>query len=126
MIIRPDQLASMDESLHARYYEELRQFFREKFPELVRRFEDPALLERIAQGDRHADSYGIQTDNGVVAYIGLSLAAGPAFHTDPNISGFLGMPGNDPDAKIEWLFKRVVEKLKALQNGEGKDSAPGA
>ncbi len=121
MIIRDKQIAELERSMLARYYEQLRDFFRQNFPELVSRLDNSSLLARISDGDRKANDCGIRTDQGRIAYIGLSFAAGPNFMTDPVIREFLGSPGNDPDAKIEWLFKRVAEKLQLLPSDAGSN-----
>ena len=52
MIIRSEQLSALDEALQERYYEDLRKLLRQRFPQLVDRLDDPALLERIASGVR--------------------------------------------------------------------------
>jgi len=113
MVIRSEQVEKLDDAAQLQYHEKLRVFFRQNYPDLVSRYDDPTLLARIAEGNRNAEGYNMQTDQGFVAYIGMSLAAGPDFHTDPKIKAYMDSPGRDPDAKMEWLFNRVVEKLRA-------------
>src|SRR6266851_5597528 len=112
LTITQKQLAYFDEVAQKRYYEDLRKLLRESFPQLVSRFDNSALLDRIAAGVERARAYGILTGTGILAYVGLSLAAGPAFNSDPKIRHFLELPGNDPDRKVQWLFLRVVETLR--------------
>ena len=119
MIIRADQITALEESGKERYKEQLRALFRQQFPQLVSRLDDRTLLACIEEAYGRAKRLGVATDRGFVGYIGLALASGPAFHTNPKISGYLEMPGGDPDAKVEWLFKRVVEKLRDLSAAGG-------
>jgi hypothetical protein len=117
MIIRSEQLATLDEAMQKRYHEELQRLLREQFPQLVHRLDDRTLLDRIATGVQKAQSYRVCTDEGILGYVGLSLAAGPAFNNDAKIRHFLELPG-DPDSKIRWLFNRVVEKLQCVVKDE--------
>ena len=114
MIIRSEQLALIDEALQRRYSEELRRFLREQSTQLVARLDDNALYERIAAAVRKARDYGVRTDEGTLAYVCLSLAAGPAFHDDPKIRHFLELQNDDPDVKVRWLYERVLTKLQGL------------
>jgi hypothetical protein len=119
MIIRSEQLARMDEALQKRYHDELRKVLCEQSPQLTARLDDRALLDRIAAAAQKARSYGVRTGEGILAYVGLSIAAGPAFHDDPKISSFLKLQGDDPDVKVRWLFTRVVESLQSTVNKGG-------
>ncbi len=114
MIIRSEQLAHFNQALQARYYEQIRKLLREKSPQLVSRLDDRALLESISVSVPRARTYGIGTGRGILAYVGLAIAAGPAFHVDTKIRYFLELPGDDPDVKIRWLFKKVAESLQRI------------
>jgi hypothetical protein len=124
MIVRPEQFSKMKRAMSARYYDELRRFFREQSPQLVERLDDSTLLDWIEKADRAADEYGFEKDESRVAYIGLALTAGPAFHSDPQIRAYLQMPGGTPDGKIEWLYETVVNKFKVLLSAN-RDKAVG-
>jgi hypothetical protein len=119
MIIREKQLEEIERKKLLQYYEDLQCFFRQSLPELVGGIDDSNLLARIKDGDQNASRFGIRTDRGRVAYIGLSLAAGTSFYSDGVIAEFLKYPGNDPDAKVEWLLKRVVERLQPQTDNSG-------
>jgi hypothetical protein len=112
MVIRSEQLKRMDEAMQQRYHEELRKLLRDQFPQLVARLHDRALLDKIATAAHGARAYGVRTGEGILAYVGLSIAAGPQFPNDPNIRSFLELQNDEPDAKIRWLFMRVIETLK--------------
>lgn len=114
MLIRPEQMASMDEAMQKRYHEELRKLLREQSPDLVATLDDATLLERIAAAEEKARAYGVKTGEGILAYVGLSLTAGARFDEDPKIQPFLRRPGEDPDAKIHWLFTRILETLQPV------------
>ena len=112
MVIRSEQLARLDEALQSQYQETLRKLLRDQFPQLVARFDDRTLLDRIGKAVPQARSYGVRSGDGILAYVGMSLAAGPAFHEDPKICRFLEIQGSDPDLKIRWMFDRVVTNLQ--------------
>jgi hypothetical protein len=114
VVIRSEQLAALDKSFQNQYHKDVRNFLRENFPELVARLDSRTLLERVETAAPKARSYGIRTTEGVLAYIGLSIAAGPAFHTNPKICSFLESKADDPDLKIRWMFQRVVENLQGI------------
>lgn len=114
MIIRTEQIASMEQAMQRRYHEQLRRVLRQRFPQLVARLDDRGLLDRIADGVKSAQAYGIVTGEGTLAFVGLCIAAGPTFRNDPKIRHFFEVPGDNPDGKVEWLFKRVVEKLQGI------------
>ncbi len=109
-------MAGMDAARQARYYEELRRIFRERFPQLVSRLDDPTLLDRIAVSVQRARAYGVRTGEGLMGYTGLALMAGPAFHEDPKIRRFFEETAGNPDLKVRWLFERSVERLQAAAN----------
>jgi hypothetical protein len=122
LTIRQDQLVSLDKAMEKRYCEDLRKLFREKFPQLVGRLDDAVLLDRVSAGVRQARAYGASTGEGILAYVGLSLAAGPEFNSNPKIRFFLELPGSDPDQRIHRLFKRVLETLQRIPDELGDDS----
>jgi hypothetical protein len=111
MIIRSEQFDRMDELIQGKYYEEVRRFLREKVPQLVERLSDGALVSRIAEATSIARKSGVQTSEGLLAYIGLSMAAGHAFNRDSKVREFLFSNREGSDARIEWLYQRVVESL---------------
>jgi hypothetical protein len=92
---------------------------REQSPQLVARFDDRALLDKIATAAQNARAYGVRTGEGILAYVGLSIAAGPRFHDDPKIRSFLELKSDQPDVKIRWLFTRVIETLQRTMKTEG-------
>ena len=114
MIIRSEQLAKIDEALQKQYHETLRRLLRDRFPQLVDRFDDHTLLDRIGKAVPQARSYGITSGEGILAYLGMSLAAGPAFHADPQICAFLSLKGRDPDSRVRWMFERVLTNLQSI------------
>jgi hypothetical protein len=113
MLIRREQFTVLEQDLRRRYIESVCRFLREHVPELVSRLEDAALVDRIERAASEARTVGIRTDEGVLAYIGLSIAAGPGFCTEPRVRRFLDSSTNDPDMKIRWLFQRVTSDLQA-------------
>jgi hypothetical protein len=114
MVIRPEQMAAMDGAMQKRYHEELRTFLREHSPQLVAKLDDAALLSRIAPAAQKAREYGIRTGEGVLAYVGLAIAAGPGIHDDPKIRVFLEQDPGSPDAKVEWLYINVLESMQRM------------
>ena len=124
MVIRSEQLACMDEAMQKLYHEELRKLLREQSPQLTARFDDRKLLDRIASAVPKARALGVRTGEGIVAYVGLSIAAGPSFNDDTKVRQFLELKSDDPDLKVRWLFKRVLETLQGLVHTAKGESRP--
>ena len=124
MIIRSEQLARMDDAQQRQYHEELRKLLTEQFPQLTAGFDDAELIARIATATPRARAYGIRTNDGMLAYVGLSIAAGPTFHDDPKIRRFLELKNDDPDVKIRWMLNRVVESLQQIMKTSAAGRGP--
>jgi hypothetical protein len=120
LTIRQEQVASLDDAMERRYCEELRTLLRTKFPQLVGRLEGAVLLDRIAVSVQQARSYGVRSGEGILAYVGLSLAAGPSFDTNPKVRDFLALSCDDSESKVHWLFKRVVDTLRQVEQKSGR------
>ena len=113
MQILQSQMDAIGARISARYLHDLAAFFRKNCTALVVRFNDAALLARLAEIDEASDPFGFATDKGRIAFIGLALAAGRSFPNDPKVVAFLSAPGTDPDANVEWLFRDVFGRLSA-------------
>ena len=85
----------------------------------MQRFDKPTLLNRIKAAIPRARKLGIHTPEGILRFIGLTLAAGSAFDENPAVEKFLRMPGASPDVKIQRLVQLVSERLNPgpSQNG---------
>ena len=57
-VIRQEQIAQMMAAMEHEYYERLRKLFRERFPGLVIRLDDPALLEQIGRASCRERVFG--------------------------------------------------------------------
>jgi hypothetical protein len=112
LIIRREQVDSIQQAMDARYHEEVRTLFREQFPQLVGRLDDRALTERIAAGSKDAARLGLKTREGFLAYLALSFCAGPAFNRSDEVRRFLELADGDRDVRIRWLLTRALEKLQ--------------
>jgi hypothetical protein len=112
LIIRQEQIASLDSTAEKRYCEELRQYLGARFSQSLRRLDEAVLLDRISVSVRTARTYGVRTGEGVLAYVRLALAAGPAFNTDPQVRMFLAQPSGNPDERVHRLFTRIVTSLQ--------------
>jgi hypothetical protein len=115
MIIRSEQLATFDDVMQQRYCDELRKLLREKFPQLVQRLDDQMLFDRIVAAVKSARAFGVRTGEGILGYVGLAIAAGPAFNQNVKVRRFFEYPGDDDvDQRVRWLFTRVTEKLQGV------------
>ena len=77
---------------------------------------NPTEVEQIvAQSIAKCEVYRINQGNGVLAFVGLSLAAGKEFIENPTVQTFLQEGGQDSDAKIEWLFNKVLNILNFIR-----------
>jgi len=117
MYIRPEQITVLSEALRRRYYEQVCQFLRTRFPDITSRFDERTLLERVSVSGQTARTYGIRTARGMLAFVALSLIVGTKFDSDPQIRSFLQLPGDDPDSKIKWLLSKFGQKLRDVGYG---------
>ena len=118
MQLRREQFSKIDQLLGVRYQKDLAAFYRTKFPQLVARLDGSALEARIRSAIAHSDALGVKTAAGRVAYVGLALSAGPRFETNETVIRFVTLEGGDPDANVEWLFRRLCAKFsKSLPHG---------
>jgi hypothetical protein len=85
--------------------------FRTEFPQLVAQLDDAILLDRISQAVRWALQYKLSTGEALVAYVGMALAAGPAFNGDAKVRHYMELPGHTPDEKVRIMFKRYLDAL---------------
>lgn len=111
-ILKPEQVQAMNQLREAEYHRRLLRYFRANAPELVQRLSDDELESRIAKSVSSAQGYSISSDEGILSYVALSLAAGPTFDEDMEVSRFMLLPDHDPESKLDWLMKRIGSNLK--------------
>src|SRR5581483_2173766 len=114
MIVRQSQVIEMDNIRAQAYYRELRVYYRTKTPDLVNRFTDPQLDARIAAAVPKARAWGIQSADGILHYVTLTLTSGPNFDQDPKVVKYMATPGSIPDRKIRRLTELVRDNLDAI------------
>ncbi len=109
--IRTQEMARMNELMEMEYHKKLLKYFRNKIPDLLKSYDDSGLKATIAEASRKARVYGVRSPDGVVRFVGLALAAGPKFDEDPEIHHFLTLAEPDAEQKVQWLVRRIAEKL---------------
>lgn len=110
--IRQEQLVQMEEAGEQEYHDQLMRFYRRNTPQLVSHFDDVELRQRVADATRKARRWGVRTGEGILQFVGLALAAGPAFDEEPKVRHFLTLPDSPPDHKVRRLVELVVEDLE--------------
>jgi hypothetical protein len=105
-------MAAFDKSAKAEFHRRLARFLRAEVPEATAAFEDAGLLQRIAESERRASTYGIESDAGIAQFACLTFVAGPAFDEIPEVREYLQEQGMDPEKKLEEL----VDYLAALED----------
>ncbi len=121
LIIRRDQIVSLDSAAEKRYCQRLQHHLRAEFARSGTGLGHEVILNRILQSVRQARACGLRTGLGVLAYVRLALAAGPAFNTDPQIREFL--VGGNPDDRIHRLFRRTAESQHTSPEGRASGSS---
>jgi hypothetical protein len=111
MLIRKEQMDALESAGQERYLHRLRSYLRLHVPGLVAHIDDAVLLERIRAAVPQARAAGIRSDEGVLAFVALAIAAGPGFFQHPSIRKFFAGQADDPERKIRWLYQRVTAKL---------------
>ncbi len=115
--IRKDQLAALEDSWRADFYRRMAARLREFLPEQTRPLDDATLLARVADGDRRARKYGIQTERGIVQFLGLTFMAGPRFDELPQVQAYLRFPDLHPDRKMDILVDYLVKHPPQQKEG---------
>lgn len=116
LTIREEQITQMNQQRAATYHKQLASFYRQRVPVLVDRFTDEELYARVAVAARKARHWNIESADGILQFVGLSLAAGPMFDEDPKVQEFLSLPGRAVEHKIRRLLELVGEYLKGSSN----------
>ena len=116
LTIREEQITQMNQLRAATYHNQLADFYRRRVPALVDRFSDEELYARVALATKKARHWNIESADGILQFVGLSLAAGPMFDEDPKVHEFLSLPGAAVEHKIRRLLELVGEYLKASSN----------
>jgi hypothetical protein len=115
--ISNETLNQFQQQMNARYYSELARILREESQQLVAHLDDSALHSAIAAAVPKALAFGIERGRPVLAFVGLWISTGPRFAEEPEVKRYMLAPFSTPDEKMDWLFKRVVEKVKAAMPG---------
>lgn len=116
LTIRDEQISAFEQAGQERYLLQMLAYLRAQVPGLVVRLNDATLLSRIGAAVPRARVIGIRSDEGVMAFVALAIAAGPNFLEEARIRKFLDSRADDPELKIRWLYQRVTAKLQALVN----------
>lgn len=124
MNISSDQLRQMEELMQPRYYEYLRAFLREHAQPLVSSLDDSKLLRVISAAVPKAQNFGIETGEGILAYVTLALLRGPNFGDEPNMRKFLTSATDTPDRKLQWVFIRILEMLQEATEASSGNVGP--
>jgi hypothetical protein len=109
--IRREQMEQLEEARAQQYVRDLARFFRSRIPQMVRHVDDRELETRVRTAIDQARAWGMSGEDGIMQYVGLYLAAGPAFGNGPAVCHFLSHPGATPEVKVRRLFQLVVAKL---------------
>lgn len=115
--IRDEQLVQMNQLRAAAYHRQLLRFYRDNTAELVVRFDDQELNQRIAEATERARKWRIGSAEGILQFVGLALAAGRPFDEDPKVHDFLALPGHTTDQKIRRLIELVAMNLRNPHRG---------
>ncbi len=113
---RQSQLDQMNKVREEEYVRSLSAYFRKNVPQLVGSRDDAQLESLVADALPKARAYGIRSETGIAAFVGMTLAAGPGFDEEPEIRAYLIMERPDPDLKMRKLFELTLDDLE-LQTG---------
>jgi hypothetical protein len=104
--VRQDQMDEFDSAARKYFHARLAEFLRTELPEETAPMDDPKLLEYIAESERRAARYGVETERGIAQWTCLTFAAGMDFDTLPEVHAFL----EDPD----WISVTPDERVELL------------
>jgi hypothetical protein len=111
MVIRAKQMEAIERARDLEYQQQLMAFYRDRAPQFTNRFSDAELRNRIAEAVPRARAFGLTSAEGIMQYVGLALASGPAFDEDPQVHKLMTLPGSTPEVKLKRLLQLVVRDL---------------
>jgi hypothetical protein len=109
--LRKEQMSALEKASQEDFHRRLLRFLRQEMPELKDEFSDADLLERIAESERRASTYGIVSEAGISQFVCLTFVGGPAFDEIPEVNSYLREPEGEPEQKLDEL----VDFLAALE-----------
>jgi hypothetical protein len=119
MLIRKGQIKAMDDAMALEYCRRLMSFYRRRAPQLVSRFDDNQLQQRISAAVSKARSWELTSGESIAQYVALALTAGPKFDEAPKVRTFMGPSGSAPDLKMRRLLQLVAMKLSGSRKPAG-------
>ncbi len=87
--IRKEQLNAFDKSAQTDFHRCMVTFLRAELSEETATFADATLLERIAESERRASTYGIESDAGSAQFVCLTFMVDPSFDEIPEVREYL-------------------------------------
>ena len=123
LTIRPEQMRAfakpIEESLECRLYAHVRRVWARRCGEIG----EAAAREWIRDAVRRAGEYGIEVEFDVWRFVDLTFVFGPGFETRddmPWARDTLRDPGRSASAKLDRLWRRAEERLRAPE-GEPRE-----
>ncbi len=116
LIIREEQLKTIDEARELEYCREIVIVLERKCPELIANIDKSILTKLVCNSVKQGRLYGIKSRKAILSFVGLSIAAGKNFHSNNVIRKFFENERIvSPDVKVEWLFRRSLRILQFVQ-----------
>ena len=108
-VIRPDQMAAMQQAKTRRFEDRVLAHLRKYYPESCRELGEPDTREAVRHGIGRAATYDVTVERDVCKYVDLMFFFGRDFDTDGDLP-WAGEILNDPDepnpsAKMTRLFE---------------------
>ncbi len=109
--IRQAQVDRMMASREKVYFEDYIRYIRTEYPRLVEDRNDAVLCEALGDALARARRIGLTSSEAISSFIDVSIAAGEAFHDDPDIVGFLSSTDFTEAEKARFLYGKLNLEL---------------
>jgi hypothetical protein len=110
LVIRNEQIAEFDRSLTEKFIVSLANELRAEHPEDVENFSDEELRQGIAEGIERAESYGLEGDADVKAFVKLLFTVGWYFDHYPAFREVLTEELYRASEKMPYLFESATDE----------------
>ena len=109
--IQPEQMRALEQSTRLRFHNQLKEFLREELAEETASMSDQSLLDQIADSERRAKKYGIESQSGIAQFACLTFVAGADFDEIPEVRELLADPTSDlePEERLELLVEELAD-----------------
>lgn len=108
--ISRDQVADLERAVFAEEVRDMARYMRLEHAEAVAEIDDAELLRRVEKGIARAQSYGMEWDSTITAFVAIMFEVAPTFDEQPAIQRVLSDGRIPADTRIDALWDRTSDE----------------